>query len=658
MAEQKVKLTQLPAANDTSDTAQLLVNQNQTDQRLPVTHFLRAKKNLSDLQDNVQARANIGATSPDEVDNKIKNLFDGKATFLNGGSLASRKDLIWDDSSKSWYFWSGNLPKQVPAASSPQDTGGVSSGAWVSVGNSTLSSTEDGLGDALICVKQPYAGAVARTQHDKNSDALSVKDFGAKGDGVTDDTNAIQALIDLAKEKNIAGFPLAVFLPPGTYIVDSLTIYAHTVMYGAGRATIIRRKPGGSKSVIYGVNSSSLWGTTSSNATEFAYNFTLSDFVVDGGVDGKNVPFSSSLTGHGIAIWGSRYRMFNIDIINCAEKGIYTDYIDQNLDYLAPWFESSIFSIRINNCGKEGWHCAGPHDAAIHDVGIINGSRIGNALYDGFYVTKNMSGNIGNLHVSNGEDNTGTGAAIRHRYAGNIEGPCRFYGGTTFEGAKDCVRLASSGVQFDDSCTFYIPWGDGYNGTVMWVEGGVAFCIIRGKFGGSGSFKKQTNWGVRFRPGNGYVSHNDIDVLMEGIDYPISFGDSTSSSDSDGGMNRIKILAYFDDGTSKSLPSTYGIPNTGKGTEIDIKFTGNSNSRIKSAVQTKVITMASGASYTWNYKYPFLESPAVSIAIVGIGGTPTGQLYSAGVSSTQAVFHNGTGQSLTLHATATMRVSE
>lgn len=36
MAEQKVKLTELPTATDTLDTAQLLVNQNSTDQKLAI----------------------------------------------------------------------------------------------------------------------------------------------------------------------------------------------------------------------------------------------------------------------------------------------------------------------------------------------------------------------------------------------------------------------------------------------------------------------------------------------------------------------------------------------------------------------------------------------------------------------------------------------
>jgi hypothetical protein len=138
MAEQKVKLTDLPAATDTTDTAQLLVNQNNTDQKLPVTHFLRAKNNLSDLINAEQARANLNVLSVDEVNDKLQGFFDGSHTFSVGASLALRTDFIWDEDSKSWYYWAGILPKDVPASSSPDSTGGVSSDAWVSIGDATI----------------------------------------------------------------------------------------------------------------------------------------------------------------------------------------------------------------------------------------------------------------------------------------------------------------------------------------------------------------------------------------------------------------------------------------------------------------------------------------------------------------------------------------
>lgn len=138
MAEQKVKLTDLPAATDTIDTAQLLINQNSTDQKLPVTHFLRSKNNLSDLADTGQARANLDVPSVDEVNDKLTGFVDGSNTFLDGASLASRTDFIWDEESKSWYYWSGDLPKDVPAASNPDTTGGIGVGAWSAVSDASL----------------------------------------------------------------------------------------------------------------------------------------------------------------------------------------------------------------------------------------------------------------------------------------------------------------------------------------------------------------------------------------------------------------------------------------------------------------------------------------------------------------------------------------
>lgn len=46
-----------------------------------------------------------------------------------------------------------------------------------------LASTEDGKGDDLIGMKQPLASAVSRTVHDKLLETISIRDFGAIGDG-------------------------------------------------------------------------------------------------------------------------------------------------------------------------------------------------------------------------------------------------------------------------------------------------------------------------------------------------------------------------------------------------------------------------------------------------------------------------------------------
>ncbi|HEY0878999.1 MAG TPA: glycosyl hydrolase family 28-related protein, partial [Zeimonas sp.] len=67
-----------------------------------------------------------------------------------------------------------------------------------------------GHGANLVAFKQPSAAAVGRTVHDKLRERISVRDFGAKGDAVHDDTTAIQAAVDYARTKQNA----EVYFPP------------------------------------------------------------------------------------------------------------------------------------------------------------------------------------------------------------------------------------------------------------------------------------------------------------------------------------------------------------------------------------------------------------------------------------------------------------
>lgn len=55
----------------------------------------------------------------------------------------------------------------------------------------------------------PFTGSVATNVEDKLAQTVSVKDFGAVGDGVTDDTTAIQNALNSSA--------LAIYFPPGTY---------------------------------------------------------------------------------------------------------------------------------------------------------------------------------------------------------------------------------------------------------------------------------------------------------------------------------------------------------------------------------------------------------------------------------------------------------
>jgi len=78
--------------------------------------------------------------------------------------------------------------------------------------------------------------AVTSTIQEKLQEVVSVKDFGAIGDGVTDDTSAIQAALDASS---------AVYVPAGTYLISApLVINPPTTLFGENADASIIQKTG------------------------------------------------------------------------------------------------------------------------------------------------------------------------------------------------------------------------------------------------------------------------------------------------------------------------------------------------------------------------------------------------------------------------------
>lgn len=91
---------------------------------------------------------------------------------------------------------------------------------------SSLNATER-YSSALVTFLQAGANAVQRTAQAKMRDIVSVKDFGAVGDGVTNDTAAFISALS-------ANNPVYVPQSTGTYIVSSLTAAQSKLLYGPG----------------------------------------------------------------------------------------------------------------------------------------------------------------------------------------------------------------------------------------------------------------------------------------------------------------------------------------------------------------------------------------------------------------------------------------
>ena len=160
-------------------------------------------------------------------------------SFETGGTIVNRRDILWWEAAKSWYSWQGTLPNVVAAGSTPATSGGVSPTAWVDRTDGALRSeliSQDG--SSKVGFKQAGTGAVTTNVQSKLLEFVSVKDFGAVGDGVVNDTAAINAAL-LAV--NALG-KVELYFPAGVYrYAGGGWLGNGVVITGAGRnATTIR----------------------------------------------------------------------------------------------------------------------------------------------------------------------------------------------------------------------------------------------------------------------------------------------------------------------------------------------------------------------------------------------------------------------------------
>jgi hypothetical protein len=122
-----------------------------------------------------------------------KSAYYRAGTFDAGYTLTNNRQTLAYGNVE--YSWSGAFPKVVPAGSSPKTTGGVGAGAWVDRTQETLRSDLASEGGSGLVGYQPVGtGATSTTVQSKLRETVSVKDFGAVGDGSNELTKLNNAL--------------------------------------------------------------------------------------------------------------------------------------------------------------------------------------------------------------------------------------------------------------------------------------------------------------------------------------------------------------------------------------------------------------------------------------------------------------------------------
>jgi hypothetical protein len=115
--------------------------------------------------------------------------------------------------------------------------GDLSANRSFAVAYGTSSTTATVGNDARLSFLAAGVAATSRTLQNKLRDMVSVKDFGATGDGTTDDTVALQAALD-------EGAGESVYFPAGSYkTTAALNISANTYVYADDASAVINVQP-------------------------------------------------------------------------------------------------------------------------------------------------------------------------------------------------------------------------------------------------------------------------------------------------------------------------------------------------------------------------------------------------------------------------------
>jgi hypothetical protein len=192
-------------------------------------------------------------------------------------------------------------------------TSGLHVGAEVKF--TTAVQTTTGAVDAsIVSYNPPFTGSVVTDVETKLAQYVSVKDFGAVGDGVADDTTEIQAALN-----SNAKF---VILDEGTFLFSAITIPSGVILQGAGKgATTLSSTSSGSAITLQNITDAGLKDlrVAAPSASRAIHVISTSTFVMRPLLDNVFISaFSSSGIGIFFDVQGANPiyfpRMYNVDI--------------------------------------------------------------------------------------------------------------------------------------------------------------------------------------------------------------------------------------------------------------------------------------------------------------------------------------------------------
>jgi hypothetical protein len=173
-------------------------------------------------------------------------------------------------------------------------------------------------GSSLVGFLQAGTGATARTVQAKNRDIVNVKDFGAVGNGVADDTAAIQAAIN--QVASLGGGEVVFNM--GKYLITSgLTARVGVLLNGLVRTDVSSNTNGSGTTAAKPIM---IWGGAADGTMYRIYPAIAGDCVWGGGA--TNLEWDGgTLAAAGVWLDNTKYATFNGKVRNVRYAGVIVD---------------------------------------------------------------------------------------------------------------------------------------------------------------------------------------------------------------------------------------------------------------------------------------------------------------------------------------------
>lgn len=353
--------------------------------------------------------------------------------------------------------------------------------------------TDPTKGDADLGVKQPFAGAIARTQHDHNAEFVTMGDAGAVGDGNTDDTAPLYLIvtrnlgIDL-RGKNYLAKPVintsipalssnAAQITNGSFKVKADTYYrgvpGQLDNYGFFRLT-------GAYAMAFGTNFDGNGQATIAAYQPSGANVHFFPVILEGNKRGQKAIANTSISAGGHGIEGSQGSQMTIALnagfehngigaTNTASLILCGNTSASTTD--SHFYVNSVtgFSV-VGNTGISSTNGGGLDLAGASD-GVASGNTFAGGSSNAVWVLK--SPNTGALY--NRLLVSATLAYNNCNYPNNEQGEFQIgdYNNPAAAQGSDCALIANFALPQDT------PGGSGFN-NAFWIHKGATRTAVLG----------------------------------------------------------------------------------------------------------------------------------------------------------------------------------